>query len=180
MPFSKLEIFRVDWSLILPHRKWIRKGLLAFVIFSCLSSSSQGTYSCSVSTLPLNYGNYSPFAGASTDGAGTVTVTCSPLILAALLVSYTISLSQGSSGTYAQRTMGNGPVTLGYNLYTNSLRTTVWGNGTAGTSVVPDSYTLQLLTPRTINYTVYGRIPAGQTNVVAGAYTDTVIVTVTY
>ena len=65
-----------------------------------------------------------------------------------------------------------------YNLYTNASNSLVWGNGTGGTSVVGDSYTM---TAGTVikNYSVYMRIPRSQ-SINGGSYSDSIAVTVTY
>ncbi|TMA18536.1 MAG: spore coat protein U domain-containing protein [Deltaproteobacteria bacterium] len=104
-----------------------------------------------------------------TDSAGTITYTCAgPGGL--LGGSAVVTLSQGSSGTYAQRTMVSGANVLGYNVFTDAARTQVWGDFTAGTSVgfAPVGKNLSL--------PVYGRMPPGQ-NVAAGSYSDTLTVT---
>jgi spore coat protein U-like protein len=81
-----------------------------------------------------------------------------------------ISLSDGSSTTFSPRTMTKGSEVLNYNLYTNAARTTIWGNGTGGTSV----YTRRNPPNNSnVNVTIYGRIPAQQ-DVSAGNYSDTV------
>lgn len=74
--------------------------------------------------------------------------------------------------------MYSGAYAIEYNLYTDSTRTTLWGDGSAGTSYVSDGYLLGLLTVSR-NYPVYGRVPAGQ-NLPAGVYSDVVVVTVDY
>lgn len=96
---------------------------------------------------------------------GTVEVSCGAS------ASYTISLSAGF-GTFASRVMTGGASQLDYNLFTDSQRVTVWGDGTAGSTTVSATGT-------GASYTVYGLIPARQ-NVPAGSYSDTITVTVTY
>jgi spore coat protein U-like protein len=64
---------------------------------------------------------------------------------------------------------------LNYNIYTSAARTTVWGNGTSGTATIGGTGT-----GTSQSVTVYGRVGSGQTSVPAGAYADTVAVTVTY
>ena len=98
-------------------------------------------------------------------------------LLVALAGSFTVDLSTGSSGTYAQRTLRNGPSVLEYNLYTDVARTQILGDGSGGSSRITRSFTALLSVDQTI--TVYGRIRSGQ-NVPAGSYSDTIIVTVTY
>ena len=62
---------------------------------------------------------------------------------------------------------------MGYSLYQDSGRTTVWGNtvGTAPASVAGSGVAQ--------NFTVYGQVAAGQTLPV-GSYADTVVATVTF
>jgi spore coat protein U-like protein len=69
--------------------------------------------------------------------------------------------------------MGSAGNMLGYFLYQNVGRTTVWGNtvGTAPSSVAG--------TGAPQNFTVYGAVTGGQ-NVPTGSYTDTVVATVTF
>ncbi len=62
---------------------------------------------------------------------------------------------------------------LNYTLYSNAGRSTVWGQ-TVGTDTQAAT-----ATGLPIGYTIYGQIPAQQT-VPAGAYADSVTVTVTY
>lgn len=138
------------------------------------------TCQCSISSPLLNLGAYNPFNGSPTTGTGTVTVTCSSIPLNTAIISYTVRMSVGSSGTYALRTLVNGVNTLGYNLYTNPSFTTVWGDTTGGTGQISDGYTLLLNGgPEVRNYPCYGRINALQ-NVPPGIYSDTITVTVTF
>lgn len=51
----------------------------------------------------------------------------------------------------------------------------VWGDGSGGTATVSGALAL----PGAIDHTVYGRLPARQ-NVGAGAYTDTLTVTLNF
>lgn len=115
----------------------------------------------------------------ATTASGQVSVTCSALVLNAL-VSYTIALSAGS-GTFSTRTMKNGGNSLNYNIYTDTSYASVWGDGSSSTSLVSGSYTLNigLISPRTDDFATCGKIPAGQTSAV-GNYSDTITVTVTF
>ena len=55
----------------------------------------------------------------------------------------------------------------------------MWGDGTGYTSAVSDSVTLT--SPSlTTNYVVYSRIVAGQRTVRANAYSDSLVVIITY
>jgi spore coat protein U-like protein len=71
-------------------------------------------------------------------------------------------------------TSGTGPA-LNYSLFTNSTRTTIWGDGTGSTGTITSSGTGSAQA-----ISIFGRVPSGQGTVPAGAYQDTVAVTVTY
>jgi spore coat protein U-like protein len=130
--------------------------------------------SCSVSATEVGFGIYDPFSSSPADSTGTVTVTCFGLLGGI----FEVSLSTGQSGTYSARTMASGGNSLNYNLYTNSSRTSIWGDGTGGTLLQSVNCVLVCLgIPN--NLTVYGRIPARQ-DVPAGAYGDSITVTVNF
>lgn len=139
-----------------------------------------GLTSCSmtVSAGAIAFGNYNPNAapGAS-DATSTISVT-GTLVGIGLLntIAYTISLSPGSASTLADRRLIGGG-SLGYNLYTDSGHGTVWGTNTVSDSISVLAAVLGVSVTR--NYTVYGRIPAGQ-YVAPGSYSNTIVVTVTY
>ena len=136
--------------------------------------------SCSMSATTTSFGVYNPLSATPQDGAGSVTVSCKGLLGLPIhiLDGYTIRLSTGSSGSYATRQMVGLGYQLGYNLYTNPGRTTVWGDGSGGTAVL--SYaTIVDLFPYAQTYSIYGRITAGQ-NVPPGSYADTIVVTIDY
>lgn len=133
---------------------------------------------CTIATNPLNIGLYDVFSNTHKDATGSLSVTCGGLVLG-LSFSYNIHLSTGASGNFATRTLKRGANNLNYNLFTNATRTTVWGNGSAGTGFISNSYLLTLLAPRTDNFSVYARIPRLQ-NVGPGVYTDTIVGTVIF
>jgi len=139
--------------------------------------SSAVLQSCSVSATAVNFGLYDPLSGSAAQSTGTVTIDCQ-VLLVGLFVNWTVALSTGSSGNYVARQLQSGANSLSYNLYTNAARTSVWGDGTSGTSVVSANAFLTVGS-NTVNYTVYGSIPAAQDRP-AGSYTDTLIVTMTY
>jgi spore coat protein U-like protein len=155
---------------------------LQIVLFSSVAIvASQNSFallqSCGVSATSVNFGTYNPLSATATQATGTVTVTCE-VLLVGLFVSWTVTLSTGSSGTYSVRQLQSGAHTLSYNLYTNSARTSVWGDGTNGTSVASGNPFL-IVGSNTVNYTVYGSVPAAQDRP-AGNYTDTLTVTMIY
>lgn len=155
-----------------------RATVLALAILSAGWSQGVLALSCSVSAISTSFGVYSPLSPGALDGTGQVTVRCEQLLIS-ILVSYTIQLSSGSSGSYAPRNMNGPGYQLAYNLYNDASHTQVWGDGSLGTGVVSDGYLLGIIFPVVRSYNVYGRIPAGQ-NVAPGSYTDSIVVTVNY
>jgi spore coat protein U-like protein len=139
---------------------------------------------CSLSTAGLAFGGYDVFASGVVNGSGTLTIACSfqsGVDTGNTPVSYTLSMSTGSSSSFVQRTMKSGTNALGYNLYTSNAYSTVWGDGTGSTSKVSGSLSVNPGHPTVSNqHTVYGQIPALQDVGVANDYKDNVTVTATY
>ena len=130
-----------------------------------LGSSAEAAPTCTISTTSVNFGSYNVFASSATDSTGTITITCN-----GAAHDVVVSLSKGASSSYNPRTMMMGSEVLSYNLYRDAARTSIWGDGTAGTSTYTNANPANN-TP--ISVTVYGRVPASQ-DVGAGAYSDTV------
>lgn len=132
---------------------------------------------CSVGVTPMAFGPYDPTLPTSTDSTATVSVACQNTV--SLFVTYSVALSTGSSGTYAARKMLSGQWGLNYQIFTNASYTSIWGDGSGGSSVVNNGYLLAALVTLTNTTTAYGRILARQ-NVGPGTYNDTVLVTLTF
>ncbi|WP_426051108.1 Csu type fimbrial protein [Brevundimonas sp. SL161] len=130
---------------------------------------------CTASATGVSFGNYDPLSPIPKDAAGTVTVNCTFAELGS--GTYDISLSPGMTGTYATRKLTRAQSSIDYNLYTTAARTQVWGNGTGGTQRVVG--TLSGLLSNQQTFSIHGRVPPGQ-NVLDGAYTDVIVVTVAY
>lgn len=149
-------------------------GLSFFVQSSTFAATSTANLtvnatvaaSCTVSGGTLAFGSYTLAAiSASTN----ITATCTNG------TAYNIGLSAGggSGASVTTRKMTSGSNTLNYSLYTNSGNTTIWGN-TVGTDTVSATGT-----GTAVNHTVYGNVPANQTSPI-GAYSDTVVITITF
>jgi spore coat protein U-like protein len=125
--------------------------------------------SCSVSAGALAFGTYDPLSLTDKDATSTINVTCN------LLSPYTLKLDGGVINTdISAREMDDGSSNrLGYQLYTTTLRTTIWGNGVTGSTIAGVG------TGLSIPHTVYGRIASGQ-NVPNGSYADTVTVSLDF
>lgn len=144
-----------------------------------LGSASASAQSCTVTASGVAFGSYHPLASLPTDATGLVTVSCAANPIA-LVLGYSVALSAGGSGSVASRSMTAGARTLGYQLYRDATRSTVWGDGSGGSSTLSGGLLLGLLLPASANHPIYGRIPALQTGTGAGSYGDTVTVTVSY
>lgn len=151
-------------------------SLLAVVPSPVQAACNGAGCSCSAATTNVSFGNYDPTSPSDLDSSGTVTVSCS--MLAAAVGSFTVDLSPGTSGSYTQRTLNNGPSALNYNLFVDPARSQIWGNGTGSTQHQSYSWLVSVLNVSQ-NFTVYGRVFGAQ-NVPAATYSDTIIVTVNY
>ena len=137
-----------------------------------LALSASVSNNCSISTSAVGFGSYDPVvanASANLDGTGTVTIACTKG------ATTTIGLDLGSNASGSARRLTDGSSNyLTYELYQDSSRSTVWGNSGSG-----------LFTPAAAPskasraFTAYGRV-AGNQDVPAGTYTDTVTATVNF
>ena len=144
---------------------------LAATASSTMSVTATVTANCTISTSALAFGNVDTISGSNVDGTGGLSIRCTN----GTPWSASAGVGAGSGASYANRRMTSGANLLNYNIYTTAARTTVWGNGTSGTSAIAGTGT-----GNAQSVTVYGRVGSGQTSVPAGAYADTVAVTVTY
>jgi spore coat protein U-like protein len=136
-----------------------------------LTVSATVTKNCTVSTSALAFGSYDPVvanASANLDGAGGVTVACTRGATAS------IALGSGSNAAGSTRRMADGAGNfLTYELYSDSGRSTVWNSGAGALSLTAAPSRAGR------DYAVYGRI-AGNQDVPAGTYGDTVVATVNF
>jgi len=121
---------------------------------------------CDASVTEVDFGRFDYKEGG--DITGQLTVICDRP------TAFEVSASPGY-GSYRERTMyGPRGAVLRYNLYVDAARRRVWGDGeTGGTARIAGKSDGR----KAATYTVYGRIPGGQT-VRPGGYRDTVKVTV--
>jgi spore coat protein U-like protein len=135
-----------------------------------------GNRSCTIETRPLSFGNYDPLAGTDVDAIGQIIYLCSngnsgnASSANATPKAIRIELDQGSSQSFEKREMVGPGERLGYNIYLDATRQTIWGNGTQGTEVYFDAHP-----PNKTAVTVpaFGRIFRLQ-DVDAGSYADVI------
>lgn len=138
------------------------------------TAEARATSGCTISSVVgVAFGAYNPFDASPLDSAGSVSFSCSGVGPSDTIV---IQLGRGSSSSFSPRTLRSGGETLGYNLFLDASRLSVWGDGSGGTSqygpvTPPESSTT------TVN--IFGRISAGQ-NIPVGFYSDTLVVTLLY
>ena len=129
--------------------------------------------SCTVTALPLAFGNYSQATTTDTAATSSVTAICSAGL------PYHVQIDKGANGTAVTARQMKGGTTsalINYGLYRDAGHTQNWGV-TNSTDTVDVTSGANTGLPNTI--TVYGLLPKGQTSA-ADAYTDTVNVTVSY
>ncbi len=142
--------------------------MLLALLLCARDADAGGLLSCTISASAVSFGTYNPLTPTPLDITGTLTYQCDFIVLPS------VSLTTGSSATYAARTMLSGTDTLSYNLYQDAVHLLVWGDGTGGTL----TYTaLVSVLNVPVPVTVYARVPAQQ-NAPAGAYGDTIVVTI--
>jgi len=153
--------------------KCIIRSLPIFLLL--LISVNAQAFHCSVTTTPVSFGSYDVFSPAPIDTIGTIFVSCNNPEKKAMPV--TISINRGSSGSFNPRQMrlAGGSDRMNYYLFLDPSRTTLWGDGSGGTSIV--TRIIEKTAP--LNIPIYGRVPARQ-NLRVGAYSDQLIVTVNW
>jgi spore coat protein U-like protein len=139
---------------------------------SQLTVSATVTKNCTITTAPVNFGNYDSVAANATaplDGIGTITVSCTKGAAAK------VGLNPGNNAQGTTRRMAQGTAEyLTYELYKDTGRASIWGNTDADALDIGPAPNRN---PRT--FTAYGRVAAAQ-DATVGSYTDTVVATVNF
>ena len=128
--------------------------------------------SCTVAATPMSFGAPTAIGGAAIDSTSTISLVCTNG------ATYDVALDQGLNASGGSRQMSNGattPTKVPYGIFTDVARSSAWGSTRGVNTVAGSAGTLGAVT-----LTAYGRIPASATSVGAGAYVDTVTVTVTF
>lgn len=122
----------------------------------------------------MNFSIYNPFNNQDDKSTGRLKIRCT----GRGSVSYALSASAGTSGTFNARELPlvGGNTILYYNLFTDSARTIIWGDGSGSSQSITNSDSA----PFTKNHSVYGKIPKSQTQAVPGNYQETLTVTMDY
>lgn len=143
----------------------LASGRLIYAIDLTVTATVEDT--CQFGTITnTNFGTISGlFQTTLNNSGGSIIVTCTPTS------DYTLTIDAGLNEDATSRRMTDSTDFIRYNLYQDSGFSTLWGDGTTFGNPVSD---IGDGTPQT--YTVYATIPAGQTPVQPGTYSDTVMV----
>lgn len=135
---------------------------------------SQVIVNCIFQTAPsLNFLGYDPSGVNSTlplDQTALLQIGCTRGATTTIGIDNGTHVGQATIGT---RALADGPKYLGYDLYQDSGRTTLWTNTGAGLY----NYVSLSSLPTTIS--IYGRVFPSQ-NAPTGIYTDTLVITINY
>lgn len=165
-------------------KRWSQRGALATALLGTLiggvatadqianmTVSANVVAACQLTSVPtIAFGVLNPTA--NNDAQGNISWVCTNGF------NTEIRLDGGNTGLINGREMSDGATgTLDYQLYTDAGRTVVFGDGTTGNDVQVTG--IGYATPQ--NVTVYGRVlQADAAAATAGAYTDTVDVTIIF
>jgi spore coat protein U-like protein len=160
----------------------LSRAFLAACLSALLAPIAQAatTVNCTASAGGIAFGIYNPLSAVANASTGTLKVTCNGSGTGSANVTVNVSLSTGLSGSYATRKIFSGVNALNYNIYWSTAYNQIIGDGSggsfagsAGPFVVPAGGS------NFATGTLYGLIPASQ-DVAPGAYSDVIVVTVTY
>jgi spore coat protein U-like protein len=141
-----------------------------------LEVSAQIATNCTISMTAVTFANYDPIVtnkSADLLDTGKVTTTCTNGSSVKITLGQGLNADTGSTDAAPLRQMASGTNRLAYFLYSDSGRTTVWGD-TVDTSKADTG------TGVASELTVYGRMPANQNKPAKSDYVDTVRATVTF
>jgi len=128
---------------------------------------------CTISTSAVAFGTYDPISANNStplDATGSVSTTCTSGSSPTITLGEGANAASGSTASAPLRQMASGANVLGYQLYSDSSRATVWAD--TGVAAPAADGAAQ-------SNTVYGRIAGGQ-NKPMGSYSDTVVTTVSF
>lgn len=127
----------------------------------------------------INFGNnisslFSNIDVTSIQNAGSIMVRCTPKTNVTLGIDSGLN-SGGAIGTGRLMKLTTGTNTLKYQLYQDSNRSTIWGNGSNG------GQTLMVVSDGSVQkIDIYARLFASASLPAVGQYNDTVLITVSY
>lgn len=154
---------------------WIAASA-AFAGSATANLTVQTSVEASCATFNVDNISFAAYTGTAQNAEGAVTISC----ISGTSYDIALGAGQGAGATVASRYMTNqtsglGDQLLEYKLYSDSGRTVLWGDGTSSTSKVAGT-----ANGSNQSHTIYGTITGSQTGRKTGAYSDTVVVTLTF
>jgi spore coat protein U-like protein len=152
-------------------KRFFAAAILAVAALGLMTQHSKGAPNrCTVGATPVAFGTYDRLTHSDLTALGSIKVTCTAAGRIAIF------LSAGGGGSFApRRMMAVGNLPLSYNLYLDQLGSRIWGDGTGGSQSLTMTCAASSMPVQ-----IFGRIPAQQTTVRAGSYSDTIMVTVNF
>lgn len=167
------------------HRiRYLTSLAITLVPAWCLAGSATSTFrvtatldpTCTIQTTPATFGHYNPLtthAATPLDITSSVTITCSKGMATTIGLDRGLHADDAQGTTRAMKHVSKNEY-LSYDLYQDTVHTTLWGTSGAHLVVPPVAPDTK---PRT--YWIFGRIPAGQ-DVSIGDYHDTIVAIVNF
>jgi spore coat protein U-like protein len=178
----------VEDSALLWLRLW--RGLAVLALLFGFASLARAN--CNVSVGSLAMGQYDPIGTHATapndSGSTTVEVVCNKPPPGSPQVPFVADLGPGAHASGIQRRMMAGPGEyLAYGVYLDPGRSVAFGTQSGGVAVSCEAGSSSGYCTggnvsgreRWARFTLFGRVPAGQ-DPAAGAYRDTLVLTITY
>lgn len=154
---------------------WSLRLVLAVMALLAVSHGKAQALTCSGTVTNIDFGAANLLDANPVDVMGTMTITCTSIPLLTV-VKLCAGINTGSGGASGSARLLTGPSgnTLSYQLYQDSARTQAWGsmdNPSMGT-VPAISLNGGLTGTDSTTRTIYGRLFAGQSTMLPGAYSS--------
>jgi spore coat protein U-like protein len=155
-------------------KKALIKASSVIILLVVLSYMDRAFALCNVSTTPVTFGSYDVFSSSPLDNRSTITVNCDESPPPTVAITIRQSTNSGSFDPRAMK-LATGSEQILYNLYTDSTRTTIWGDSSGSTAIM----SRKVRKNKSEVFTAYGRIFPLQ-DVSVGNYNETLTVTINW
>lgn len=149
--------------------------LIVLLLVACASAAHAQNIDCSATMTNVSFGNVNPLS-SQTDANATLNYTCTNNGNSTRSATVCFSIGDGAqgAGNSNPRLMQDAAgADLFFQLWQNAAHTTVWGSSFFGVNTpVTINVSLTRGTSTQGSATMYGRVVAGQTTAVPGAYQD--------
>jgi len=147
----------------------VAMGLAAFPL------AAQAAYNCSVSSPGFSTA-YSPATPTATVTSTSFTVTCTRALADATTLAYAVGADNGINANGVNNRAASGASLIKYDVYKDGACGTQW----KGNSTIGGTLNFGGSTSVSVTQSYWGCVPALQTGLAAGVYTDTVTMTLSY